>query len=45
MAINRAGTLALVANRNEGTVSIFTIAGKTVTAAAGQSRSGRRKVC
>ena len=33
VAINRAGTLALVANRNEGTVSIFTIAGKTVTAA------------
>jgi len=33
VSINKAGTLALVANRNEGTVSIFTIAGKTVTAA------------
>src|SRR6266852_5159367 len=27
MAINKAGTLALVANRHEGTVSIFTISG------------------
>jgi len=33
VTINRAGTLALVANRFEGTVSVFTIAGKTVTAA------------
>jgi sugar lactone lactonase YvrE len=33
ISINRAGTLALVANANVGTVSIFTIAGKTVTAA------------
>lgn len=33
IAINRAGTLALVANRFDGTVSVFTIAGKTVTAA------------
>jgi DNA-binding beta-propeller fold protein YncE len=33
VSINRAGTLALVANRNEGTISIFTIAGKTVTPA------------
>src|SRR5215470_1462762 len=32
-AINKAGTLALVANRNEGTVSIFTIAGNKLTAA------------
>jgi hypothetical protein len=31
IAINKAGTLALVANRNEGTVSVLTIAGKTVT--------------
>ena len=31
MSINRQGTLALVANRSEGTVSIFTISGKTVT--------------
>ncbi len=30
ITINRAGTLALVANRNEGTVSVLTIAGKTV---------------
>lgn len=33
VSINRAGTMALVANRAEGTVSVFTIAGKTVTAA------------
>ena len=33
VSINRAGTLALVANRTDGTVSVFTISGKTVTAA------------
>src|SRR6478609_9486351 len=33
VSINPAGTLALVANRSEGTVSIFTISGKTLTAA------------
>jgi DNA-binding beta-propeller fold protein YncE len=33
VSINRAGTLALVANRAEGTVSVFTIAGRTVTPA------------
>src|SRR5215468_4477346 len=33
VSINPAGTLALVANRNEGTVSVFTIAGKTVAPA------------
>ena len=33
VSIDRAGTLALVANRNEGTVSVFTIAGKTLTPA------------
>jgi DNA-binding beta-propeller fold protein YncE len=33
VSFNRAGTLALVANRSEGTVSIFTVSGKTVTAA------------
>ena len=33
MAINKAGTLALVANRHEGTVSIFTITGNKLTAA------------
>lgn len=31
LSINRQGNLALVANRSEGTVSIFTISGKTVT--------------
>lgn len=31
--INRAGTLAMIANRLEGTVSVFTIAGKTLTPA------------
>jgi DNA-binding beta-propeller fold protein YncE len=33
VAINRAGTLALVANRNEGTVSVFTIKGMTLSPA------------
>lgn len=33
VAINRAGTLALVANRNEGTVSVFTIKGMTLAPA------------
>ena len=33
LSINRQGTLALVANRAEGTVSVFTIQGQTVTAA------------
>jgi DNA-binding beta-propeller fold protein YncE len=33
VSINRAGTLALVANRAEGTVSVFTIDGKTLTPA------------
>jgi DNA-binding beta-propeller fold protein YncE len=31
--INRAGTLALIANRGEGTVSVFSIKGKLVTSA------------
>lgn len=31
VAINRAGTLALVGNRNDGTISVFAIAGKNVT--------------
>jgi DNA-binding beta-propeller fold protein YncE len=31
VSINRQGTLALVANRGEGTVSVFSIAGQTVT--------------
>src|SRR5204862_33746 len=33
LSINRAGTLALVSNLVDGTVSVFTIQGKTVTAA------------
>jgi DNA-binding beta-propeller fold protein YncE len=33
LSINRQGTLALVGNREDGTVSIFTIQGKTVTPA------------
>jgi DNA-binding beta-propeller fold protein YncE len=33
VSINPAGTLALVANRNEGTVSVFAINGRTVTPA------------
>jgi DNA-binding beta-propeller fold protein YncE len=33
VSINSTGTLALVANRSEGTVSVFTIAGKVLTAA------------
>ena len=33
ISINRAGTLALVSNLTDGTVSVFTISGKTVTPA------------
>src|SRR4029453_112401 len=33
LSITRQGTLALVANRGEGTVSVYTIQGKTVTPA------------
>jgi DNA-binding beta-propeller fold protein YncE len=33
VSVNRAGTLALVANRGEGTVSVFTIRGGSVAAA------------
>jgi hypothetical protein len=44
VSINRAGTLALVANRDEGTVSVFTINGSTVTPAGkvtvGSEKSG-----
>jgi lactonase family protein with 7-bladed beta-propeller len=42
IAINKAGTLALVANREEGTVSVLTISGKTVTA-AGKVKVGDEK--
>jgi len=44
VSINRQGTLALVANRNGGSISIFTIEGKTVapagTLALGDEKSG-----
>jgi DNA-binding beta-propeller fold protein YncE len=44
LSINPAGTLALVANRNDGTVSVFTIANKALTAAGkvdfGNPKSG-----
>jgi DNA-binding beta-propeller fold protein YncE len=33
VAVNRQGTLALVANRSEGSISVFEIRGKSVTAA------------
>jgi DNA-binding beta-propeller fold protein YncE len=42
LSINRQGNLALVANRAEGTVSIFTISGKTV-APAGMLKLGDDK--
>jgi Domain of unknown function (DUF5615) len=44
-AFNRQGTLALAGNRSEGTVSVLTIKGKTVTHAGkvqlGDEKSGR----
>lgn len=44
LSINRQGTLALVANRAEGTVSVFGISGKTVTpvgkVTVGDAKSG-----
>src|SRR5438309_636466 len=42
ISINRQGSLALAANRSEGTVSVFTINGRTVTA-AGKVRLGDEK--
>jgi DNA-binding beta-propeller fold protein YncE len=42
VSINRAGTLALVANRDEGTVSIFAISGSTVTAAGKVTVGGEK---
>ncbi|MDX2205602.1 MAG: YncE family protein [Hyphomicrobiaceae bacterium] len=42
IAINKAGTLALVANRNEGTVSVLTIAGKSVTVAGKVTVGGEK---
>ena len=48
VAINKTATLALVKNRNEGTVSVFTIAGKTLTPAGkitlGDAKSGPSSV-
>jgi len=48
VAINPSATLALVANRNEGTVSVFTIAGKTMTPAGkinlGDAKAGPSSV-
>src|SRR5262249_21968106 len=44
VSINNAGTLALVANRSEGTVSVFTVSGNTLTPAGkidlGDPKSG-----
>lgn len=44
VSINRSGTLVLVANRAEGTVSVFTLAGMTLTPAGkivlGDAKSG-----
>jgi DNA-binding beta-propeller fold protein YncE len=42
IAINKAGTLALVANRAEGTVSVFSIAGQTVTPAGKLTVGGEK---
>jgi DNA-binding beta-propeller fold protein YncE len=42
IAINKAGTLALVANREEGTLSVFTIAGTTVTPAGKVTVGGEK---
>jgi DNA-binding beta-propeller fold protein YncE len=48
VAINPSATLALVTNRNEGSVSVFTIAGKTLTPAGkvnlGDAKSGPSSV-
>ncbi len=48
VAINPSATLALVTNRNEGTVSVFTIANKTLTPAGkiklGEAASGPSSV-
>jgi len=42
IAINKAGTLALVANREEGTVSVFTIQGTTLTPAGKVTVGGEK---
>ena len=43
VSINKAGTLALVANRSEGTVSVLEIKGKTVTAIGEKIKLGDAK--
>jgi DNA-binding beta-propeller fold protein YncE len=43
VTINKAGTLALVANRSEGTVSVFSIDGKTVTPVGEKVKVGDEK--
>ncbi len=43
VSINKAGTLALVANRSEGTVSVFEIKGKTVTPVGEKIKLGDEK--
>jgi DNA-binding beta-propeller fold protein YncE len=42
VSINKAGTLALVANRAEGTVSVFTITGQAVTPAGKVTVGGEK---
>lgn len=42
VSINRQGNLALVANRGDGTVSVFTIQGKTVTPAGKVTLGGEK---
>src|SRR6516164_1707367 len=48
VSINRAGTLALVANRSEGTISVFSIAGNTLAPVGkvnlGDDKAGPRHV-
>lgn len=43
VSINRAGTLAIVANRNEGTVSVFSIKGNVLTPVGDKIRLGDEK--
>ncbi|HRD75640.1 MAG TPA: YncE family protein [Hyphomicrobiaceae bacterium] len=43
VSINRAGTLAIVANRGEGTLSVFSIKGKAVTALPDKVKIGDEK--
>jgi DNA-binding beta-propeller fold protein YncE len=43
VSINKSGTLALVANRNEGTISVFSVNGKKVEAVGEKVRVGDDK--